>query len=490
MNINTLGVHLDKRDYGRPLLACVFGALSLGLLGFSILQLSPNLALAAMAGWVAAIWVLIFCVWGRFEHVVMAWLFLFPYYYFFSFPRDHPLFTVDRAFLLLVVLFLINGRHEQGLMQLTPDIRRAGNFWLVYVVVCLLSLWGHSISEVLGSYRLILDGVVLPAILGLYAIRSFPIMTNLKKVHGCVCILMFTIALVAGLELVTARNLFPWTGAVEAWVQSDTLRILRVDGPFESSGILCLVGTFGFFFIVYAGRIVDKPLRGAQSVLHQVGLFAALGAAFMPMNRGLVIALLVCACIDYVAESPLVARRQWNLIFGGLLAAVLAAAFLYPSVFEDRVSRGDNLYQRVAQNQQTLKVVMDHPLLGAGFNLYHELVIGNSRYSTSWHGFEAINIPHSSLLTVLGEGGVIGFFAYIAAQLFFVKAMWGLRKLNRLGWRAFLYCVLVYNIYGLDAGIGYFSDLNLFYMFATGSILQIQLHLLEQGRATDDLRHI
>jgi len=45
----------------------------------------------------------------------------------------------------------------------------------------------------------------------------------------------------------------------------------------------------------------------------------------------------------------------------------------------------------------------------------------------------------------------------------------------------FLYCILVYVVLGLDVGIAYYSDLNLFYMFVLGIILQIQLRMLPRA---------
>jgi len=135
------------------------------------------------------------------------------------------------------------------------------------------------------------------------------------------------------------------------------------------------------------------------------------------------------------------------------------------------------LYQRIAQDLQTFEVIRDHPLMGVGFNLYHDTVVGDSRYAVRWGGFEAMDVPHNSLLAVLADEGWIGFFLYVAAQLLLVRAMWTLRKLNKLGWRVFLYSILVYTIFGLDAGINYYSDLNLFYMFVLGIILQIQLRM-------------
>ena len=100
-----------------------------------------------------------------------------------------------------------------------------------------------------------------------------------------------------------------------------------------------------------------------------------------------------------------------------------------------------------------------------------------------------MDFPHNSLFAVLAEEGCIGFLLYVAAQVFFVRAMWRLRKVNRLGWRVFLYCILVYTIYGLDVGMAYYSDLNLFYMFVLGILLQIQLHMLSQKPQSDDFYH-
>jgi O-antigen ligase len=100
-----------------------------------------------------------------------------------------------------------------------------------------------------------------------------------------------------------------------------------------------------------------------------------------------------------------------------------------------------------------------------------------------------MDIPHNSLLSVLAEEGLTGFLLYTGAQLSFVLAMWKLRRVNPLGWRVFLYCVLVYTIYGLDVGMAYYSDLNLFYMFVLGVLMQIQSHMLLQERQADDLQY-
>jgi hypothetical protein len=446
-----------------------------------VLPMAPlKIGIAAIAGWIAFLWVAISLIRGRFQYVALLWVAFYPYcYYFFSYPAERSIFTIDRAFIILLVIEMLAVSRRHPGTPLVRDIRVAAYLWAAYLIACLVSLWGHPVAEVLGSYRLILDGILMPALLGLYAIWLLPIIPNLTKVHASVCILMLGLAIVAGAELFSSKNLFPWPGAVEEWVQTTDLKIIRVDGPFENSSVLCLVGTLGFFFIIYSRRLIGGFMTSRQRFLHHIGLSAALAAALMPMNRGLVIAFCVCACVDYVSKESLISRGTWNRIFALLLFLVLAGKLLYPAVYEDRVTKGDNFYQRIAQHQQTLEVIRDHPLMGVGINLYHDTVVGDSQYLTQLKGFEALDYPHSSLLTVLAEGGVIGFVLYVAAQLFFVRAMWKLRRVNRLGWQVFLYCTLVYTIFGLDVGIAYYSDLNLFYMLVLGLIVQIQLHIFK-----------
>ena len=76
--------------------------------------------------------------------------------------------------------------------------------------------------------------------------------------------------------------------------------------------------------------------------------------------------------------------RHLELIFLlVLLFLAVTGKLFYPAVYEDRVSRPDNVYQRIAQDQQTLEVVRDHPLMGVGFNLYHDTVFGDAKYTCS-----------------------------------------------------------------------------------------------------------
>ena len=69
-----------------------------------VLPMAPvKIGIAIIAGWIALLWVAISFVRGHFHYVIPLWVAVYPYcYYFFSFPAERSIFTVDRAFVLLL----------------------------------------------------------------------------------------------------------------------------------------------------------------------------------------------------------------------------------------------------------------------------------------------------------------------------------------------------------------------------------------------------
>src|ERR1700677_579442 len=90
-------------------------AVSLIALIWSLSFSDIKLAVGFVTAWTVLIWIFIACIKRSFDRVVMAWLIAFPFcYYLFSFPRERPIFTVDRALLLLVFVALVSSfRHRQ-----------------------------------------------------------------------------------------------------------------------------------------------------------------------------------------------------------------------------------------------------------------------------------------------------------------------------------------------------------------------------------------
>jgi O-antigen ligase len=253
--------------------------------------------------------------------------------------------------------------------------------------------------------------------------------------------------------------------------------IRRADGPFEQQIVLTMVAALAFFFVVYLRRLMPANITPQRELLHKVGALASFGAALLPLNRGLIFALVPIAIIDSLSKYRLVPRRAWTAFFGVIVLAAIAARILDPRLYDDRVSGPDNVYQRVAQHQETLRVVSEYPIFGVGFGLYHDVATQNPRYMVKWKGIESMNFPHNVLMTVLSEEGVVGLFLYVSAQMFLFRAMWKVRKAYPPGWLAYLYCVLIYVLTGLDFATVSFSDINLFYILILCTIYQQQIRM-------------
>ena len=443
-----------------------------------VLPLAPvKVGIAVIAAWVGLIWVTISFLRRQFHYAVLLWVAVYPYcYYLLSFPPERSIFTVDRAFiLLLVVEMLIASQRDSATAPLTRDVRISGYLWGLYLLVCVLSLASHPMVEALPFYRELVEGMLMPALFGLYAMRFFPLIKDLRTLHGCVCILGLGLCVTGLIELTTDIDLFPWNGSEPMF--TDT-HIRRADGPFEQQIVLSVVAILAFFFILYLRRLMPATLSRQHQFLHSIGWPASLVAALLPLNRGLVFALAPIASIEFFSRHRLLSRRVWVAFFACVLMAAVAVRLYDPRLYNDRVSSPDNVYQRLAQHRETLRVVREYPLLGVGFGLYHEVASRNPQYMAQWQGIESMNYPHNALMTVLSEEGSIGLVFYVAAQFFLVRAMWRIRKAYPPGWLAFLYCLIIYILSGLDYATVYFSDINLFYLFILGVMYQLQIRMV------------
>jgi hypothetical protein len=445
-----------------------------------VLPMAPvKVGIAVLGGWIALLWAAISLLRGYLRYVVPVWVAVYPYcYYLFSFPAERSIFTVDRAFIVLLVLeMLILSRQAYAAAPLTRDIRISAYLWGLYLLVCFLSLAAHAPPEALAFYRLLVEGMLMPSLLGLYAMRYFPLLTDLRKLHTGACVLGLGLFLTGLIELTTDIDLFPWNGSEPMFTET---HIRRADGPFEQQIVLSVVAILAFFFILYLRRIMPDPVSPSRTLFHKAASLAALGAALLPLNRGLIFALVPIAIIESCSKHRFISRRLWATFFAVILLATIAAKLLDPRLYDDRVSNPDNVYQRLAQHRETFRVVSEYPLFGVGFGLYHDVAARNPRYMAKWNGIESMNYPHNALMTVLSEEGVLGLVFYVGAQVFLIRAMWKIRKACPPGWLAFLYCLLVYLLTGLDYATVYFSDINMLYLFILGVLYQRQIRMVTE----------
>ena len=91
--------------------------------------------------------------------------------------------------------------------------------------------------------------------------------------------------------------------------------VRRADGPFEQQVVLSMVAILAFFLIIYLRRLMpqESPAGGHCSIRRE--LSASLGAALLPLNRGLVLALVPIAVIDSLLEAPFALAPNMGSIF-------------------------------------------------------------------------------------------------------------------------------------------------------------------------------
>src|ERR1700761_2922212 len=118
-------------------LSWLLALLSLLALAILLPMSSPSAGVAILGAWTLLIWVAISFTYGKFDYVALIWVTIFPYcYYYFSYPAERAIFTVDRAFIVLLAIELFFVSRRIGAMPLTRDVRISACFWVLYLLVC------------------------------------------------------------------------------------------------------------------------------------------------------------------------------------------------------------------------------------------------------------------------------------------------------------------------------------------------------------------
>jgi hypothetical protein len=425
---------------------------------------------------------------GRSDFVVMGWLLIFPLgYYFLSFPREHPIITLDRVFLgiLLVTSCFADCRDRAGILR---PLRKSALYWVFFLTFAAAAIPRSKMP--LNSLRMWLEAFVFPALLAWYVLQHFEVRRHLSKVHVVTCAMAIYLAGIGLAEVALQRDLLELpSGAVivagdyPADHADPAAQILvRPNGPFGTVNSYAMVGAVSFIFLMFLKQALGDRMPAWQRWLHRLGVSAALTVALIPLFKSvlmsLVIVLLVDACYQRGRTRVL---RLGAVISMGL--GVLALQFAFPAVFEERADPV-TFYSRVAQQEQTLMLFMNHPINGVGLNNFNTAALnGQSAYYESG---EALDYPHNNLGAVLAETGLTGFLPFVASQVLFVSAFWKLRRANspdsKLVWKMFLFVFLVYWLNGMALTIAYFEDLNLWYMFVMAALYKFAVTSFETRR--------
>jgi O-antigen ligase len=418
---------------------------------------------------------------GRCDFVVMGWMLIFPLgYYFLSFPREHPVVTLDRVFLgiLLVTSCFADYRDNAGTLR---PLRRSAIYWAFFLLFAAVAIPRAKLP--LNSLRMWLEAFVFPALLAWYVIRHFEVRRHLSKLHVITCLMVVYLAGIGMAEVVLQRDLLELpssavivAGDYAADSSNPAAEILvRPNGPFGTVNSYAMVGAVSLIFLLFLKHALKDRMPAWQRCLHWLGVSSALIVALIPLFKSVLISLVIVFFVDaWYQRGAARALRVGAVISLGL--SVLALQLAFPVVFEERADPV-TFYSRIAQQKQTVMLFMNHPINGVGLNNFN--TAAENGQSAFYESGEALDYPHNNLGAVLAETGLTGFLPFLASQVLLVSAFRKLRSAasrdSKLVWKNFLFLFLIYWINGMALTIAYFEDLNLWYMFVIAALYKFAI---------------
>jgi O-antigen ligase len=221
---------------------------------------------------------------------------------------------------------------------------------------------------------------------------------------------------------------------------------------------------------MFLRRSIAHNMPGWQKLLHYVGLLAALTIAVLPLFRSILITLALIAMLELFKTKKTTVRITVVTVM--ILSAVGLILFktMAPDMFGYRVSDPSDIYARIAQQKQSLEMFAANPLNGVGWNGYMDAATNFS--DVTYKGVYSVGSAHNTLGALLAETGILGFIPFIVAQVFLLRFFWHLRRRGThdaiLASDFCTYTYLAYWITGVSLTSGYFSDINMWFLFVIG----------------------
>lgn len=159
----------------------------------------------------------------------------------------------------------------------------------------------------------------------------------------------------------------------------------------------------------------EKMFVVGTSVVLLLGIvLAKTEAALVAIPDALFIAFLV---------SPLSRKKQ--KIAALVLGVAIFVGMLFIAPVREKVFLQDfSGSVRISQWRETLQLLSDHPIAGAGFGYYPEMFRG---YHTDWQ-YEIFQYPHTILLNTWVELGILGVILGCVAIVYLAKKTWERRQ--------------------------------------------------------------
>jgi O-antigen ligase len=425
------------------------------------------------------------------ETLLFVWFFITPFASFYlRFPTDKSLITFDRAVFASIGLLLF-ARYVlvRNVVLRAVFVTKFEIVWALLSALVLVSAVLRS-NNTGFALRIAVDAFVLPLI-AFHAARYH------VRLGGRERLLFFATAGLAACLFVTGAfeyrtgiNLFAYKGS-EIFRDGE----LRVNGPFlsdSSYAIICLLVTL---FLRLLPRLCALKFDRSARLVYLFALAMSVVATLLPLFRTIAFTLVLCWVL-IEALLLLEARRhssRHHLVLRVLQSKrlgvyVIALVLLFLAVtawqelsggtsFARRLTSPRNVYGRLATWQTAARIALENPLFGVGLNNYTDYF---DQKFTDWRqqrdalaDTRAANTPHSNVLWIFAEFGVIGLALYLLA--FAYLGLLGYRLLKRastarqfLAGGGVLVFITAYTIPGLTLQSGAYWDLNLYFFFMLG----------------------
>jgi hypothetical protein len=439
------------------------------------------------------------------ETLLIAWFVISPLASFFvRFPVERSIITFDRAVIACALLLLIVRPRREPTAARYFIATRFEIIWALLSGVALASAALKS-ADVGYAAKIAVDSFCLPLVAFHIARHHFDARGRAQALTLGAVALAFILFTTGAFELLTGANMFQYKGS-ELMREGE----LRVNGPFASDSsfaIICLLVTI---FLWMAPQVLRVRLdRGARIICALAAALAAV-ATLLPLFRAVAAALLLAlvlarflsrpksgdggerASISDRLKSFASGRAVWLATAGAALILLIAVwAILDTSSLGRRLASPRNAYGRLATWEAASSIAIENPALGVGLANYtgyfRNKYFGARRERESVLRTRAVDSPHSNPLWIASELGLIGFALYAAANVYIF--LMGYRALKRAAVgraRAAAACYLAaavaYWVPGLTLTSGAYSDLNLYFFFMIGLLLNLSKGGTERPR--------
>jgi O-antigen ligase len=335
--------------------------------------------------------------------------------------------TFDRILIagivLTALLSLLIGKLPY---KSAPAVLKVLLLLLVFFTISYVHSGFKSIAEVSPHFRLI-GGYYFPFIalvLTYFAVNDEP---QIKKI--CCFFLLFGLYLTL---TAWAEYFKVWSIVFPKYISDPELGIHwgRARGPFLVSASLGITLVFCFFNNWYLANHTNGFLR----ILIHLANLAMLPAIFFTQTRSVWLAMIICVVVWLKMTHRLRSR-------GAVLLLILAGTIILSAIFWSEIISRERrhggimeeqpIFARLGLARVTWQIFTDHPILGVGFGHFRDFA---SQYAqdpnNKYVRWSSQVMEHNNFLSILAEGGIVGFVLYFIVLLMIFR--YSLRLYRRI----------------------------------------------------------